>query len=105
MTSSTQPTKRCFTDAARAAALAARQAKARLPKGDGLEVFAVRGTDGGKTFSWEIRRFGGVSVEFGDALFETQAEAIAAGRRALARHLRGHNAAHVADRIGAATSD
>ena len=89
MSLTTRSTRRCFTDAARAAALAARRAKACLPKGDGLEVFAVRATDGHKTFAWEIRRFGGVTVELGQAVFPTHAEALAAGRRALARHVRG----------------
>ncbi|WP_237482956.1 hypothetical protein [Lichenibacterium dinghuense] len=55
----TRPTRRHFTEAARAAAIEARRRKreAALPR-DTLEVFVVRRPTGGLEYGWEIRRFG-----------------------------------------------
>ncbi|MGI3901550.1 MAG: hypothetical protein ACRYGP_01345 [Janthinobacterium lividum] len=78
---STAPSgRRFFTDVARAAAAAARQAKSLLPKTDGFEVFAVRAAADDKMFSWEIRKFGGLVVDRGNKLFLTAPMALEAGQ-------------------------
>ncbi len=84
MSSTTPFKRRSFTDAARAGAAAARQAKALLPKPDEFEVFAVRATADERMFSWEIRKFGGLVVDRGDQLFLTAPQAMEAGQGKIA---------------------
>ncbi|MGI3903079.1 MAG: hypothetical protein ACRYGP_30475 [Janthinobacterium lividum] len=79
-----QSKRRSFTDAARAAAAAARQAKKLLPKTDGFEVFAVRAACDEKMFLWEIRKFGGLVADRGDQLFPTAPKALEAGQSRIA---------------------
>ena len=72
-----------FTDAAREAATAARKAKAALPDTFGLpEMFVVKAGD--QSFTWELRRFGGVLLERGASAFASQALARVDGEAALA---------------------
>ena len=84
MDSTTPSKKRSFTEAARAAAAAARQAKKLLPKADAYGVFAVRVTADDRMFSWEIRKFGGLVISRGDRLFLTASKALNEGQNAIA---------------------
>lgn len=74
-------TRRHSTEAARAASIAVRKAKAAgtvgLP-----ELFIVKAED--PTFTWELRRFGGVVLQRGAESFATVALARSAGEAALA---------------------
>lgn len=82
MASCNQNVKRHFTDAARAAAQAARRAKWAEPDRFGEpEMFVVRSDD--KGFTWELRRFGGVVLERGAGAFGDVASAKDAGSEAL----------------------
>lgn len=76
--------RRTFSEAARAAALAIRRAKAALPKVPDRQfaVFAVRHEDAAGLFAWEIRRYGGVVLARGTEAFPDAAAAAAAGRAA-----------------------
>ena len=85
VTTPAAPSRRYFTDAARVAAGEARRLKREHPVAKGLpEVFAVHLPARGKTFGWEIRRFGSVVLEQGVDQFDTAAEARAAGEAVLA---------------------
>ncbi len=76
-------TGRDFTDAAREAALAARRAKRDGPDTFGLpELFVVKAGD--QSYTWELRRFGGVLLERGIEAFDSQILARADGEAALA---------------------
>lgn len=77
------PRAKCqFTEAARKAAIIARKAKAEIPRHFGLpELFVVR--VGGRTFTWELRQFGGVLLERGIEAFASQALARADGEAVL----------------------
>ena len=86
-----KPTRRHFTDLARAAAQEGRrrrqEARAVVSK-DCPEVFVVRHLGGGTlAFLWEIRRFGGVVVDRSTEIFVRTSDARAAGDHALSRHL------------------
>ena len=83
--------RRAFTEAARAAALASRRAKAALPKDPDRQfaVFAVRHEDAAGLFAWELRRYGGVVLARGTEAFP---DAVAAGRAALAARRHGPGA-------------
>ena len=75
---------RHFTDAARAAAVAARRAKAAEFQSFGVpELFVVRASSGDMAFTWELRRFGGVVIQKGANSHPTMALAKAAGLHAL----------------------
>ncbi|WP_237481231.1 hypothetical protein [Lichenibacterium dinghuense] len=80
---SIQPqTRRHFTDAARAAAAAARKAKREGPDRFGQpEMFVVKA--GERAFTWELRRFGGVVLQRGPEGFRDTASARADGEAAL----------------------
>ena len=55
---------RHFTEAARAAAVAARRVKAAEFQSFGApELFVVRASSGDMAFTWELRRFGGVVIQ------------------------------------------
>ena len=72
-----------FTAAARQAALEARAARRTKPDRFGLlEVFVVKADD--RTFTWEIRRFGGLLLQREAECFTSQALARADGQLALA---------------------
>ncbi len=67
---SPQP-RRYFTEAAREAARSARAAKREEPDDFGTpEVFVVKAGD--RTFTWEIRRFGGLLIQRGAEFFASQ---------------------------------
>ena len=69
-------TARHFTDAAREAALAARRAKREEPDTFGLpELFVVKAGD--QSYTWELRRFGGVLLERGIGAFDSLGLALA----------------------------
>ena len=78
------PSRRHFTDAARAAALEARRRKreAAIPRGT-PEVFVVRLPGASLLFGWEIRRFGAVVLDRSRADYPTMRDAYVAGREAL----------------------
>ncbi|RYB07097.1 hypothetical protein [Lichenibacterium ramalinae] len=81
-----RPTKRHFTEAARAAAKEARRRKKEEKvERDLPEVFVVRREVDQRTFGWEIRLFGGVILHRSDAEFETIASARADGLQVLAQ--------------------
>jgi hypothetical protein len=83
-------TRRHFTDAARAAALAAklRKQEVRAAMGNNCpEVFVVRHLGGTLEFQWEIRRFGGVVVDRSTSVFLRTSDARSAGNHALSSHL------------------
>lgn len=83
MTSSGESVEHRFTEAARIAAAAARKAKREMPDTFGLpEVFIV--STGPHTFTWELRRFGGVVLQRGPEAFPDQAAARTDGEAALA---------------------
>ena len=70
-----------FTAAARAAAAKARAAKRALPERFGApELFIVR--SGGKAFTWELRRFGGMLLKRADVEFADRPAAETAGQEA-----------------------
>ena len=78
------PTKRHFTEAARAAALAARRRKQQHKVDPNRpEVFVVRGVEDARLYEWEIRRFGGILLQASSARFETRQAAQSAGALAL----------------------
>ncbi len=82
MSSSDTP-RRHFTEVARMAALAARRAKRAEPDTFGLpELFIVKAGD--HSFTWELRRSGGVVLQRGAEAFPSQALARANGEIALA---------------------
>ncbi|WP_237477098.1 hypothetical protein [Lichenibacterium dinghuense] len=76
--------RRYFTEAARIAAQAARAAKAAsAPDTFGLpELFII--SAGAQTYTWELRRFGGLVLQRGAEPFPSQALARADGEAALA---------------------
>lgn len=75
--------RRHFSAAAREAALLARAAKRALPDRFGEpDVFIVR-NEPDRAFTWELRRFGGIVLQRGEASFPTAALAKAAGAAAL----------------------
>ena len=75
---------RHFTDAARAAAVAARRVKAAEFQSFGApELFVVRASSDDMAFTWELRRFGGVVIQKGADTHPTIALAKAAGLQAL----------------------
>ncbi len=77
--------RRHFTDAARAAAKAARAAKRALPSTFGLpELFVVRAPSGDMAFTWEIRRHGGLVLQKGTNGLASMVLAKAEGEHALA---------------------
>ncbi len=78
------PSRRHFTDAARAAALVARRRKreAAVPR-EMPDVFVVRLSGAALRFGWEIRRFGAVVLDRSRADYPTTRDAYAAGREAL----------------------
>lgn len=83
MSSSDKPKGRVFTEAARMAALAARQAKREQPDRFGLpELFIV--SAGAHAFTWELRRFGGVVLQRGSETFASLMLARTDGEAALA---------------------
>ena len=78
------PTKRHFTEAARAAALATRRRNQEHKVDPNRpEVFVVRGVENERLYKWEIRRFGGVLLQDSSARFETRQAARNAGIQAL----------------------
>ena len=82
MSDEEQKKRRSFTEAARAAAMAARAAKRAAPDLFGEpELFITR--SGKKGFTWELRRFGGVLLTRGEISYANQPAAEAAGREAL----------------------
>ena len=73
---------RRFTEAAREAAAAAREAKRERPDRFGEpELFIVRAEGFG--FGWELRRFGGVVLQRSAEVFAVAASAREAGEMAL----------------------
>lgn len=83
MTDTTPRPRPHFTSAARQAALEARAARRAEPDRFGLpEVFVVKADE--RTFTWEIRRFGGLLLQRGAESFANQAMARADGEVALA---------------------
>ena len=83
-------TRRCFTQAARDAALAKRRELAALPKdpAGNLQVFVVRGADQSNVFFWEIRRFGAIVVARSASGFLEGQQARDAGQDMLQRSFR-----------------
>ena len=80
-----RPNARHFTEAARAAAVAARRTKAAELQSFGApELFVVRASSGDMAFTWELRRFGGIVIQKGADSHPTMALAKAAGLHALA---------------------
>ena len=79
-----KPTRRHFTDAARAAALEARRRKrdSALPAGV-PEVFVVRRPNAGSGYGWEVRRFGGLVLDRSLTGYSTMQGARFAGETAL----------------------
>lgn len=78
------PTRRHFTDAARAAAREARKRKAMLTEDPNRpEVFVVRGIEDERRFEWQIRTFGGVVLDCSRVRYDTIQAAQVAGRQAL----------------------
>ncbi len=79
-----RPTKRHFTEAARAAAKEARRRKKEEKiERDLPEVFVVRPKEDCRAFRWEIRLFGGVILSRSQEDFDTVASARADGLMAL----------------------
>ncbi|MBE7190301.1 hypothetical protein [Jatrophihabitans endophyticus] len=78
------PSRRYFTETARAAAAEARRRKRdeALPPGT-PEVYAIRLSDRHLRFGWEIRRFGGIVLHRGETGYASPAAARSAGLRAL----------------------
>lgn len=77
--------RRHFTEAARAAALAARLRKRELAIPlDMPEVFVVRSPSTPGQYAWEIRRFGAVVLDRGAVAYPTVRAARAGGQEALA---------------------
>ena len=78
------------SEAARLAAVAKRREIAAVPKDKArVEVFVVRREAAGRSFGWEIRRFGSVVVERSAAAFASVEHATVAGEAALALHPKG----------------
>lgn len=74
--------RRRFTEAARIAAAEARKAKREGPDTFGSpELFVVKA--GERSFTWELRRFGGVLLQRGPASFDSMALARIDGEAAL----------------------
>lgn len=72
-----KPDRRHFTEAARAAAAVARAKKAALKaatKND-LEIFVLRRAADDQSYSWQIRKFGGVILFEAEMAYATPAEA------------------------------
>ncbi len=85
MSNGERPTKRHFTDAARAAAMAKRRELSLNPRDPTTpEIFVVRLAPASKAFTWEIRRFGGVIIERGEMGFASTSQAYGNGALALA---------------------
>ena len=85
---SSKPTRRHFTDAARAAAKEARRRKQQVRATMGFdcpEIFVVRRPGGTLQYHWEIRRFGGVVLDRSDAAFARILDARFAGERVLSK--------------------
>ena len=81
-----RPTRRFFTDAARAAAAEARRRKGATRAAgvnDSRDVFVVRHLNPPNHFIWEIRQFGGVLVRRSEAAYPCVQEARFAGEWAL----------------------
>ncbi len=79
-----RPSKRHFTEAARAAALEARRRKREQALPSGIpEVFVIRRPIGGRGYGWEIRRFGGVILDRSSTHYSTMQGARFAGHSAL----------------------
>lgn len=78
---------RCyFTEAARLAAAAKRRETALYPRDIMTpEVFVVRVTPTSNTFTWELRRFGGVVLRRGEDGLPSIRQAYNAGTLALAK--------------------
>lgn len=78
-------TARLFSPEARAAASVSRMKRAALKAmiKDGLEVFITKGACGTTEFTWEIRRFGGLTMEHTPVCYPTRDLARAAGDAAL----------------------
>lgn len=75
------------SEAARLAAIAKRREIAAIPKDKArVEVFVVRRDALGRSFGWEIRRFGSIVVERSAACFASIEHAMEAGEAALALH-------------------
>lgn len=78
------PTRRHFTQAARAAALESRRRKREQKVQPDLpEVFVVRRAENERRFEWQIRRFGGVTLDRSSEMFDSVQAAQIAGRQAL----------------------
>ena len=83
---------RHFTEAARAAAIKARAAKWAESDCFGKpDLFVVRAPSGDMSFTWEIRRYGGIVVSKGRDSYPMMALAKAAGLHALANLLQDPN--------------
>ena len=80
-------TARLFSPEARAAASVSRMKRAALKAmiKDGLEVFITKGACGTTEFTWEIRKFGGLTMEHTPDCYPTRDLARAAGDAALLR--------------------
>lgn len=78
----TSPPKHHFTEAARIASAESRKAKREAPDTFGHpEMFIVKAGD--QSFTWELRRFGGVLLQRGAEVFPSQALARNGGEAAL----------------------
>ena len=81
-----KPTRRHFTEAARAAAVEARRFKRNNgPPLNTPEVFVVRSDEAHARFRWEVRRFGSVVVGRSACTYATTDAARSAGCDILAR--------------------
>ena len=77
---------RFFTATARAAARETRHRKRAASRmHDGRDVFVIRHGTENLTFGWEIRQYGGIVIQRGEAFHESAAAARAEGETALAR--------------------
>ena len=70
-----------FTEAARTAAVAARQRRAvlKVQTREDLEVFVTRASN---RFAWEIRKFGGIALATSNEEFTSPTDALSAGQAA-----------------------
>ena len=83
---------RHFTEAARTAAIKARAAKwAESDRFGKPDLFVVRAPSGDMSFTWEIRRYGGLVILKGRDSYSTMPLAKAAGLHALANLLQDPN--------------
>ena len=85
MSATNRRTRRCFIEAAEAAALAKRREDAMKPWDTmTLEVFVVRVAPASKAYTWEVRRFDGVVLCRGEMGLPSMRKAHSAGILALA---------------------